>query len=315
MSIILNVYNGARYVGDCLESILRLEGDAQIQVIVVDDGSTDATAQLLDQYRRMPFQIVRIEPNVGAAAAINYAFEFVRGEFTARIDYDDRYRSNFLIKSLEALRTWPEAAFVCAPVQSIDEWGNPGKMFNPISHGQEPGCRDRFADLLCNNFVTAPTLLARTRHLRNALPIPKGMDFCDWYMNLVMAESAGVAIIEDVTADYRVHSNGMHLTKVRTGMGERVTSEVLDRFLINGPRTKELAPLARTIRGGHKKDWGDKYFAAKMHKDAMRCYRQAFWLMPSLCEDMGMMRRIAGMSLGRGRYEALKMRLKTMRLS
>ena len=309
VSIIVNVFNGASYVAECLESILQLEGAVPIEVLIVDDGSTDATPDLLRSYRRAPFQIVRIDPNGGAAAAITRASSLIRGEFTARIDYDDRYRPGFLIASLAALKSCPDAAFVCASVQSIDADSNAGDLFGPDAHGQEPGCRDRFRELLASHFVTAPTLLARTEHWRRAMPIPEGMDFCDWFINLTMAERAPVVVLDQLTADYRVHPAGMHLTKVASGMGERVTREVLDRFLLEGSRSRELAPFARRIRAGHAKDWGDKYFAAYMHADAMRCYRQALRLRPSLCSDAGMMRRLTGLWLGRDRYDALKARL------
>lgn len=308
VSIIVNVFNGAAYLVECLESILGLEGAIPVEVLVVDDGSTDATRDLLRSYRRPPFQIVRIDPNGGAAAAITHATSLIRGEFTARIDFDDRYRPGFLAASLAALKSCPDAAFVCASVQSIDADGNAGDRFSPGAHGQEPGCRDRFREMLTSHFVTAPTLLARTEHWRRAMPIPEGMDFCDWYINLTMAESAPVVVLDQLTADYRVHPAGMHLTKVATGMGERVTQDVLDRFLVRGARSREVAPFARKIRAGHAKDWGDKYFAAHMHADAMRCYRQALRLRPSLCKDAGMIRRMTGMWLGRERYDALKAR-------
>ena len=309
VSIIVNVFNGERYLRECLDSILVLEGGFSKQVIIIDDASTDGSAAIMAEYLNDEIQIIALEKNIGAAAAIDRATEEVRGEYVARIDYDDRYRPDFLTTSLAALMAHPEAAFVCASAMTIDPEGVPGNRVGPEGHGQRPGCRDRFAALIRSNFVTAPTLLARTSHWQRAHPIPKGMDFCDWYINLVMAEEAPVVVLDHVTADYRVHPLGMHLTKVGTGMGERVTRAVLDRFLDKGRRAAELAGVARAIRAGHAKDWGDKYFATHLHRHSLRCYWEALRLRPGNARDLGMIRRIGGMLIGRDRYEAVKLRL------
>ena len=272
ISIIVNVYNGERYLGECLDSICQLHGGFAPQVIVVDDASSDGTANILQRYVDVGFEIVRLAENVGAAAAINHAFTLVRGEFVARIDYDDRYHLNFLVESVEALQKYPDAAFVCAAARMINSEGVLGGIAGPADYGEEPGCRDRFASMLECHFVTAPTILARTSHWLRAIPIPAGMNFCDWYMNLTMAETAPVVVMDKIVADYRVHPLNMHTTKVRDGMGECVTLRVLDRFLYNSPRSAELAPRARAMMALHYVDWGNKYFGARMNADALRCY-------------------------------------------
>src|SRR5215472_4148800 len=99
VTIIVNVHNGERYVAECLDSILALQGLWTFKALVVDDASTDGTARILQRYDDPRFEIIRLEKNGGAAAAINYAFGMVRSEFVARIDYDDRYHPNFLADS------------------------------------------------------------------------------------------------------------------------------------------------------------------------------------------------------------------------
>lgn len=309
ISIVVNVYNGERYVAECLRSIEALEGGFALQVIVVDDASTDGTAGVLKGFDRPPFEIVRLDKNVGAAAAVNHAFGNVRGEYVARIDYDDRYHVNFLTASLEALKRYPEAAFVCGRVRQIDSEGRPGVVSGPRDYGEEAGCRDRFRSMLTRHFVTAPTILGRTAQWLRAIPVPKGMDFCDWYMNLTMAEVAPVAVTDEITADYRIHPLNMHSTKVKSGMGERVTFEVLDRFLVGSPRARELAPHARAIRAQHYAEWGDKYFGAGMNAEATRCYKAALRLGPSQAWRGKFLHRLAGLMVGRERYEAMKSRL------
>jgi glycosyltransferase involved in cell wall biosynthesis len=306
VSIIVNVYNGERYVGQCLDSIRRLHGGLPLQVIMVDDASSDGTAKILRRYDDAGFAIIRLAENVGAAAAINHAFTLVRGEFVTRIDYDDRYRPNFLVDSVDALQRHPDAAFVCAAVRMIDSEGVPGATTGPADYGEEAGCRDRFASMLERHFVTAPTILGRTSHWLRAIPIPAGMNFCDWYMNLTMAETAPVVVMDKITAEYRIHPLNMHSTKVRDGMGERVTFEVLYRFLYQSPRSAELASRAKAIMALHYADWGNKYFGAGMDADALRCYRAVLHIDPTQSWKGRFLHRLVGLLVGRSIYERAK---------
>jgi hypothetical protein len=138
------------------------------------------------------------------------------------------------------------------------------------------------------------------------MPVPAGMNFCDWYMNLTMAETTPVVVMDKVVADYRVHPLNMHATKVRDGMGERVTLQVLDRFIYNSPRSAELAPRANAITAIHYADWGNKYFGAGMDADASRCYRAALRFDPAQCWKGRFMHRYIGLLVGRTIYDWIK---------
>jgi glycosyltransferase involved in cell wall biosynthesis len=305
-TIVVNVHNGARYVGECIDSILALQGPWAFKVLIVDDASTDSTADILRRYHDSRIEIVSFPKNVGAAAAINCAFGRVRSEFVARIDYDDRYHPNFLLDSIQALRRYPQAAFVCSAVRMIDSRGEGSAITGPAKYNQEPGCRDRFVSMLESHFVTAPTILGRTSHWLRAIPIPVGMNFCDWYMNLAMAETMPVAVIDGVTADYRIHPLNMHVTKVRDGMGERVTFQVLERFLHNSPRQAELASHVAAIMALHYADWGNKYFGVGMDADALRCYRAALRLDKTQYWKGRFLHRYLGLCVGRSMYDRTK---------
>jgi glycosyltransferase involved in cell wall biosynthesis len=306
ISIVVNVYNGERYVVQCLESILNLKGDNPLQIIVLDDASTDCSEEMIRSVVDPRIEYIRLEKNVGAAAAINLAFGHIRGEYVARIDYDDVYHSNFLLDSLAFLQLHPEAAFVCGAIRIIDSEGRAGDVAGPADYGQEAGVRDRFLDLLNDNFVSAPAMLGRAHCWRQALPIPEGLNFCDWYMNLCMAEKAPVGAIDKIVADYRVHALNMHSTNVRDGTGEQITFRVLTRFLFDTPRHHEVARYSRKIIAKHFGRLGDKYFGMRMDGDALRCYRAALQKNPRLLWQGGFLHRAIGLLLGRRRYDRLK---------
>ena len=125
-------------------------------------------------------------------------------------------------------------------------------------------------------------------------------------MNLTMAEAAPVVVLDKVTADYRVHPLGMHATKVHDGMGERVTFQVLDRFLDASPRKAELAPHARHIRAAHFASWGDMYFGVGLDAQALRCYKSALASNPKLLWKGRFQHRLAGLIAGRTSYDLVK---------
>lgn len=91
ISIIIATYNTAQYIEECLLSIIS-QTLQPIEVIVIDDGSTDETELILKKYKeKYPYLRVLYQENYGQAVAINRALEYVRGEYIAFMDPDDKY--------------------------------------------------------------------------------------------------------------------------------------------------------------------------------------------------------------------------------
>src|ERR1700746_3967783 len=90
VSVVVPAYNLARFLGRALDSALAQRWPAEaLQVIVVDDGSTDETPQVLEAYRDR-VQAVRQE-NAGLVAAVNRGLAEVRGDYVALLDADDEW--------------------------------------------------------------------------------------------------------------------------------------------------------------------------------------------------------------------------------
>lgn len=88
VSVIVPAYNVEKYIGECVESLLA-QTQPDLEIIVVDDGSTDATASELGRYERCGSVKVISQKNQGVSAARNEALAAARGEFVAFIDSDD----------------------------------------------------------------------------------------------------------------------------------------------------------------------------------------------------------------------------------
>ncbi len=306
ISIVINTYRGAHYLRECLDSVLRLEGDYPLQIIVVDDCSEDGTAELVAGYVDDRITFLCPAQNEGAAAAINRAFELVRGEYCARIDYDDAYLPNFLVQTVPALVSNSAATMVCGGIEMVDQNGSSLGFTSPVIQGHRPGSADRLHDLLFDYFVSAPTLLARTAAWKTALPLPAGMNYCDWYLSLKIAQHGQLCVLDSTLARYRIHPANMHSRMILDRTGERDTRWILDQFLADGSRSKLNDEEKKWIRFHHDAAWGDRYFGAGMDSDARRCYGRA--MDTSLWRFLvsSSFRRFLGLRMGRANYEQLK---------
>src|SRR4051794_9695531 len=89
VSVVVPIYNVAPYLRDCLDSV-RSQSHRELQVILVDDGSTDNSAEIADEYVAMDsrFQLVR-QANAGLSAARNTGIPYATGDYIAFLDSDD----------------------------------------------------------------------------------------------------------------------------------------------------------------------------------------------------------------------------------
>lgn len=100
VSVIIPVYNTEKYLRECLDSVLN-QTLREIEVICVDDGSTDNSLQILKEYQKKDERVIIIEQeNSGAAVARNKALNVAKGEFIAFIDADDYYPDERVLKDL-----------------------------------------------------------------------------------------------------------------------------------------------------------------------------------------------------------------------
>ena len=110
VSIIIPVYNGALLISRCLESIFNQIGSFELEVIVIDDGSTDKSLDLLDSYPK-PITILR-QSNQGPAAARNKGIEIATGKYLTFLDADDYWEPTFLKETVSFIEDKPETIAV-----------------------------------------------------------------------------------------------------------------------------------------------------------------------------------------------------------
>lgn len=96
VSVIITAYNAQEYLAQCLDSI-RNQTLRDIQIICVDDGSTDRTPEILDKYAALDSRIIAVhQKNGGAGAARNHGLTYATGEYLSILDADDFYEPDML---------------------------------------------------------------------------------------------------------------------------------------------------------------------------------------------------------------------------
>ena len=120
ISVIIPVYNAATYLPACLDSVLA-QTYRDIEVIVVEDGSTDGSGDICDDYACRDARVtVYHQPNGGPSAARNKGLEMARGEYIAFIDCDDVVHERYLEVLLDEMNRH-HADIVQSPYQIIPE--------------------------------------------------------------------------------------------------------------------------------------------------------------------------------------------------
>jgi glycosyltransferase involved in cell wall biosynthesis len=115
VSVVITVHNGLPYVVEAVDSVLG-QDFSHFELVVVDDGSTDGTAEVLGRRGDERLRLVR-RPHEGRAAALNHALRLARGRYVANLDADDVALPGRLSLPARFLDEHPEVAVVGAAVQ------------------------------------------------------------------------------------------------------------------------------------------------------------------------------------------------------
>ena len=306
ISFFVQAYNTARYIGECLESILRQEGGYTFDVLVIDDASTDGTPEAIARVKDPRVRVVRHERNHGAMATANEGYLAVSGDFLVRIDSDDRLRPAFLSKTVPPLVANPRLGMVYGDVATVDEAGRITAEGGVVERRGLPETGNEFFPLLMENYVPAPTTLVRRSALAGVLPAPAGLSFVDWHVTTAVTERWDSQYVPEVLADYRVHPRNMHRTMILDRSGETSSLAIIEARLAGSWRAAEKRQWRRRVRASHYLIHADKYFGAHMTADARRCYWRAIRTRPVTLFQPGVARRLAGSVVGRRSYDSLK---------
>lgn len=158
VSVIMAVYNGEHYLREAVNSILS-QTLSHLELIIVDDASTDGTAQVLAGFRDSRIRTTRNPYRVGPAAARNRAIAMARAPLLATQDADDISFPHRLQTQVEFLASTPSVSLVGARAASISEEGRQcGVLTYPPTHDLDI----RWALLFWNPFIHSSVMFRRS---------------------------------------------------------------------------------------------------------------------------------------------------------
>lgn len=123
VTVIIPTFNRRGWIGECLDSVL-VQTYRSFEIIVVDDGSTDGTAEWIASKPEYNNVRVHVKQNEGASIARNKGIELATGDLIAFIDSDDMLLSEHIQKAVEAFSSNPRMGLFCCDSQMIDANGN-----------------------------------------------------------------------------------------------------------------------------------------------------------------------------------------------
>jgi glycosyltransferase involved in cell wall biosynthesis len=224
-TVLIDAYNYGQFIEQAIESVLSQDfPQEQLEIIVVDDGSTDDTAQRVKKYSSR-IQYLRKE-NGGQASAFNTGFAQARGELIALLDADDYFLPGKLRRIVAAFQANADVGMVYHRFPQIHAGGvmMPATEFEALS-GFLPADARKLAKYRAHQ---TSCLAFRRGVLREIFPIPESMRIqADAYFELIAVLIARVLAIEEDLAVYRIHGNNLCAPGFQAGDAEATTRLVL----------------------------------------------------------------------------------------
>jgi glycosyltransferase involved in cell wall biosynthesis len=201
VSVIVPCFNQARYLGEAVDSLIG-QTRSPDQIIIVNDGSTDNTAEVAGQFKQACYLF---QANRGLAAARNAGLQEAIGEYVLFLDSDDVLLPNAIEHCLAAFATQPDAAFVYGGHRYVDA------MRQPICEVAPQHPLDHFTALLRRNHIAMHgTVMYRTDIIRKAGGFDESLPCCEDYdLYLRLAENYPVGVYDSISAEYRQHGDNM----------------------------------------------------------------------------------------------------------
>ena len=218
-------YNGAAFIEEALHSILN-QTYQDFELLVVDDGSTDATLDIVQSFSDPRIQLYRNPERLGIPGNWNRCLFLAQGEFVCLFHQDDVMLPENLERKVQLLSADPTLGFVHSAVETLVDESAPSSFADWIEDATEDtvwGGPEYFRTLLLRgNRVCAPTAMARRHALLEQGGFDRDLGFaCDYAMWLRLCMTQRVGFLASPLVRYRWHGgNASHAYQFERGVEE-----------------------------------------------------------------------------------------------
>ena len=246
ISVALCTYNGEKYLPEQLESIVSQSVPVH-ELVVCDDGSSDKTLEILQQFSNdcaFPVRIFQNTTNLGSTKNFEKCLSLCQGDILFLCDQDDAWRVDKVEKQVAYLRENPEVDAVFSNAQIIDDFSQPMQStiwqeveFNESS--QRLWRAGKAHEILFDGFVvTGATLALRRSSLERLLPFPVHIPqlIHDAWIALALSLEGKIQFINETLVFYRMHASQ------QVGFGTKV-EYIGFKDRLSRDRAEKLAPI------------------------------------------------------------------------
>ncbi len=258
LSIVIPVYNTEKFVGEAIQSALDQTLE-DTEVIVVNDGSTDRSAEVIERFSDHPALRVVSQANAGNTAARNTGLGLAEGKYIGFLDSDDKWHPDKGARHVALLERSPDLDLTYSWSRQIDELGR-----DTGGRSRPRPLRPRFDDLVVQNLTgSATSIVFRRTAAEQVGGMRDEADSCsdhEFVLRIAALRSGNCAAIPEclydyrtrhgqITADWRrIQKDAAYVLEVARGLSPASVARVERRAL--GERLRYLAYLA--FRGGER---------------------------------------------------------------
>jgi glycosyltransferase involved in cell wall biosynthesis len=253
VSVLMPAFNAERFIGASIRSVLAQDFE-DFELLIVDDGSTDGTAQLVEDFHDKRIRILRNETNCGLVETLNKGLREARGTWVARQDADDLSRSDRIARQLSHFRENPDDIVVASEARLVDERDRGCGLL------RLPRTRDQFRwDLCFRNPVPHSSVMMHRKKILDAFGgYPQSAASEDYALWSRVAATNCFGLIKRALVDYRIHSSSVMMS---SGKGAadiaRIRRENMERTIEERTTPDQIGLLAHSWERPAGLSWED----------------------------------------------------------
>lgn len=210
VSVIMSVFNGEKFLSETIDSVLN-QSFRDFEFIIVDDGSTDATADILSKYapRDSRIRVLR-EGKKGRAGALNLAISAANGKYVANTDADDLSMPRRLEEQVSFMETNPEVGVLGGAFELVTHSGAAIDIIrHPLEDAQIRSAMLRYCPICHSSVILRKNIVLASGGYRSAFEPSEDYDL--W---LKMSACSRLANLHNVVVRYRLHANQLSVRRV-----------------------------------------------------------------------------------------------------
>ena len=244
----MSVYNGERYLHEAVESILN-QTFSDFEFIIIDDGSTDTTWKILNEYAQKDNRIILIKNNnnIGITRSLNKGLKVAKSQYIARMDADDVSLPDRLLKQITFMEAHPEIGVLGTWVECIDE----NNVMLEKWHMPTSPALIRWS-LIFGNCVAHPTVMMRHEIIKQLGYYDTNIHYAQDYDLWVRASMiTQITNIPEVLLKRRISKNsiGLYYQHIQEKYAAQITHRIITQILNKEVPMELIINLRKSING------------------------------------------------------------------